>query len=139
MALIEINRNPGQRELRSFAWLWFPLFCAAVSLLVWWRAGVVEVAYAMGAVAVVVAVCAVAAPAVVRLVFVGLIYLTFPIGFIISHVLIGLVYYGVFTPVGLVMRAFGWDAMTRKLDRKAQTYWVKLPPAPAKERYFRQY
>lgn len=139
MALIEVNRNPSLGQLRSFAWLWFPLFCAAISGIVLWRTARVEVAGVMGALAVVVAVCGVVAPVVVRVVFVGLIYLTFPIGVVFSHLLMGVVYYGIFTPFGLVMRLFGWDAMTRKLDRGASSYWVALPPAADQTRYFRQY
>ncbi len=37
-----------------------------------------------------------------RAVFVGMSYLAWPIGFVVSHVILALVYYLVFTPIGLV-------------------------------------
>jgi len=139
MALIEINRNPTPAQLRGFAWLWFPLFCAAVGAIIGWRTGRWELAAIVAAPVLVVALCGAFAPGVVRVVFVGLMVLTWPIGFVVSHVLMGLVYYGIFTPLGVCMRLFGWDAMTRRLDRNASSYWVNLPPPPSKGRYFRQY
>ncbi|MCC6573821.1 MAG: hypothetical protein IT462_08520 [Planctomycetes bacterium] len=138
MALIQINKNPSDRELRSFAWLWFPLFCAALSLIVWWRTKTLAVAYVMAVAAVIVAVLGVVKLRAVKYVFVGLMYVTFPVGFVMSHLLLGLIYYGFFTPIGFGMRLFGWDAMSRRIEKDKPSYWVELPPPPAKDSYFRQ-
>ena len=56
-----------------------------------------------------------------------------------GHVLLLLVFYGVVTPIGLVLRLAGRDPMHRKLDRAAATYWVRRPQPQGVERYFRQY
>ena len=39
-----------------------------------------------------------------------------------NYALLGTLLYLLITPMGLVMRAFGWDAMTRRLTREG-TYW----------------
>lgn len=50
---------------------------------------------------------------------------------VVSPVVMGVIYFGVFTPVGLAMRAFGRDAMRRRFERGAATYWVpRDPPGP---------
>ena len=42
-----------------------------------------------------------------------------PIGLALSHVILGAVFYIVFTPVGLVMRLLGKDPLHRRFDRAA--------------------
>ena len=50
---------------------------------------------------------------------------------IVSPLVLGLMFFGVFTPVGLLMRLFGRDAMKRQFDRDARTYWEnRSPPGP---------
>ena len=63
----------------------------------------------------------------------------YPIGWTVSHIVMALLFYLVFTPVGLIMRACGRDPMQRKFDRQATTYWQRRPPEQDKRRYFRQF
>lgn len=54
------------------------------------------------------------------------------LGRIVSPLVLGLIFFGLFTPVGIVMRLFGRDAMYRRLEPAAPSYWVKRdPPGPA--------
>jgi hypothetical protein len=58
------------------------------------------------------------------------------LGRVVSPVVLGVIFYGVFTPVGWVMRLAGRDAMCRRLDPSAESYWVKRdPPGPADGSY----
>jgi hypothetical protein len=51
---------------------------------------------------------------------------------VVSPLILGLIYFGVFTPVALVMRAFGRDAMCRRFEPAQPSYWVRRdPPGPA--------
>jgi hypothetical protein len=55
-------------------------------------------------------------------------------------VVLALVYYGVLTPIGLVMKLFGYDPMKKRFDSGAATYWVKRPgEKTGPKRYFRQF
>ncbi|HYD58219.1 MAG TPA: SxtJ family membrane protein [Burkholderiales bacterium] len=55
---------------------------------------------------------------------------------VVSPVVMGLIYFGVFTPMGVVMRAFGWDAMHRAWDPAAKSYWIRRdPPGPAEDSF----
>lgn len=61
-----------------------------------------------------------------------------PIGWVLSHAMMMTVFYGVVTPIGLLVRARGRDPMTRRFEPSASTYWVgHETPADAK-RYFKQ-
>jgi len=78
-------------------------------------------------------------PSLRRPMFVGWMYAAYPLGFIVSHVLLGLVYFGVVTPIGLLLRAVGHDPMTRRFDRSAKTYWIAREQTRDVRRYFRQF
>lgn len=58
------------------------------------------------------------------------------LGRVVSPIVLGVIFFGVFTPVGLVMRAFGRDAMCRRFEPASASYWVKRdPPGPADDSY----
>lgn len=62
-----------------------------------------------------------------------------PVGWVVSHVLLGLAYYGVITPIGLFLRLIGRDLLSLKRDRDATTYWRERGPGEGAGRYFRQW
>lgn len=62
-----------------------------------------------------------------------------PIGWTISHVILGIVFFLVLTPIGLIMRAIGKDSMGKAFDPKATTYWVPHAKAESNKRYFQQF
>jgi hypothetical protein len=51
---------------------------------------------------------------------------------ITTPIIMGIVFYVMFAPLGLLMRLFGKDAMARKLDKSAETYRVPSDRPPAK-------
>ncbi len=148
MALLEVNWNPDRRELRSFGWIALGVF-AALGTLVFIRrmllgihldpAVAVGVAYALWTLALLCAVLALMAPRMLRPLYVGLIAVSLPIGYVVSHVLMAAVYFGVVTPIGLIFRLMGRDLLSRRWDPDAPSYWVRRQPAKDVRRYFRQF
>ena len=57
----------------------------------------------------------------------------------ISTLFMAVVFYGLFTGIGLVMRLCRYDPMQRRFEEGASTYWVEHRPAGRASRYFRQY
>jgi predicted membrane metal-binding protein len=50
---------------------------------------------------------------------------------IISPIFLGILFYAVFMPIGLLVRMTGKDPLKLKLDRQAKSYWVSRdPPGP---------
>ena len=47
------------------------------------------------------------------------------LGAIVSPVVMGVVFFLVVTPIGLIMRIIGKDVLNKKFDKKKITYWIK--------------
>jgi hypothetical protein len=55
---------------------------------------------------------------------------------VVSPVILGLIFFGVFTPIGWAMRRAGRDAMARSWDAGAKSYWInRAPPGPAESSF----
>ena len=78
-------------------------------------------------------------PIALKPVYLGLTLATWPIGWVVSHLALAVVYYGVITPIALVFRLLGRDAMTRQFDRDATTYWEPYHPDRGTDQYLRQF
>jgi len=137
MAMIEINWKPTRKELRQFAGIWLVFFGAFGA----WRyyMGSHAVAQWLWLAAAAVGIPGLILPALVRPIYVGWMVLAFPIGWTVSHLLLGTIYYLVLTPFGLLMRATGNDPMKRKFDRQAKSYWAEHRTGDDPSTYFRQY
>lgn len=48
-----------------------------------------------------------------------------------NPIILGIMFYAVFTPFGVVMRWFGYDPLRLRQDRNVHSYWVQRnPPGP---------
>ena len=54
------------------------------------------------------------------------------LGKITTPIILGIVFFGLILPMGLVMRLRGRDPMTRRFDDSAQSYRIKHEKAPRK-------
>ena len=53
---------------------------------------------------------------------------------VVNPLVMAVIYFGVVTPTGLVMRALGKDPLRLKYDPDAQSYWIhRDPPGPERE------
>ena len=138
MALIKVNKEPSTRDLRQFAGIWLPLACLIIGVIIQRQTGEWKAPLALWGVCGVISLMGLIQPKLIKPVFVGLMYAVFPIGFVLSYLILTFVYYFVLTPVGLIMRLVGYDPMERELDREATTYWKRRDPPPESSRYFRQ-
>jgi len=59
---------------------------------------------------------------------------------VMNPLVMGLMFFLVITPIGLVMRLTGKDFLARRFDPAAPSYWVRRePPGPAPETMQRQF
>ncbi len=137
--MIEIRKNPSRGELRFFAALVFPAFWTVVALLVLFRAGMPQVALWIAATAATISIVGLISPVFMRWVYLGMIYATYPIGFVVSHILLAIVYYVIITPIGLAMRLAGKDPMNRTFEEDRSTYWLDKEGKADVHSYFRQH
>jgi hypothetical protein len=139
MSIVQINTSPTRRQLNQFGFIWLG-FLALFGVIAYFKFNSPEIARFLWIAAVVVPVVGWLVPAFMRLVFLGLSYLAWPIGFVVSHVVLAVVYYLVLAPIGLLTRLFGYDSMKRRFDPDAESYWIeRSPEAVDPKRYFRQF
>jgi hypothetical protein len=134
MKLIEINWKPKDRQLREFGLI----ALVALPLLGWlWHLTETAV-WTLAALGVVAGLLGLVSPRALRLPYLGLTLLTFPIGLVVGEVTLFVGFYGVFVPVGLLVRLLGRDELQLKLDAMATTYWQPKARPSSRSDYLRQ-
>ncbi len=133
----DLPLRPSDRMLRQFAGLWIAVFCG-FALWQWLVAGRGTFAVALAALAISVGPLGLCKPRWLRPVYVGWLVAAFPMGWLMARVMLIVIYYLVFTPLGICLRRFGHDALAlRRHDR--DSYWTDIPQTDDMRRYFRQY
>ena len=146
MALIRIQRDPSKRQLAVFAAGWAVLL-GLLGAVLFWHSGRPGLAAVCWGSALGVPLAGLLSVRLLRLVYLGTLWAGLPIGWVLSHLVLAVVYYGLLTPVGLVMRVAGRDPLDRRFDPAASSYWTPRAPEAepseqddrALDRYFRQY
>ena len=133
MALVEINWNPPNRQLKQFGAV--SLFALPLIGLLWKATW--PVVGTLAAIGGVIAVLALIFPRAVKPLFVGLSVLTIPIGIVVGEIVLLSVFVLVFVPMGLVFRLIGRDSL--RLRRKQTTTWWQEKSQPrGAASYYRQ-
>ena len=70
------------------------------------------------------------APGTLRPVYAGWMRFGHVMNWINTRLILGIMFYGIFLPIGVVMRLFGKDSMHRKLDKTQASYRVKSQHEP---------
>jgi hypothetical protein len=137
MRWADIPTDPSFRTLRQFAGL---LVVAGVGLAAWqwWRHENALLA-AVFAAAALVGVWGCFRPGDLRPIFVGWMVLAFPIGWVVSLVALAVLFYGVFTPIGLAFRLAGRDFLKLRRDANAETYWEPMVLSSDPKSYLNQF
>ena len=113
MALFQLKTDPTTRELRQFAGLWLPAIGLIAAWLLWRATGNTLLAGAIAAALITLGVVGLARPAIMRPLFVGWMAAAYPIGWVVGHVLLAILYFAVLTPIGLALRLAGRDPRPR--------------------------
>ena len=106
----DIDFYPPDRKLRTFAGLFFTAATALAGWQGWnherWLIG--SLLFVAGGF---VAMAGLAKPSAVRPVYATLMATSFPMGWVTSHLLLAIVYFGLFTPLAILFRLIGRDAL----------------------------
>ena len=130
--------TPTRKELRKFG-IAMVIFVGAIASIRLWRGHPVSarvlcalVAYALLSIAFL--------PAALRPTYWLLMKVAHALGWFNTRLILILLFYLVFTPIGLVLRLFGKDLLNREIDKDAHSYWIPRPKEPFdKKRYERQF
>jgi len=144
--VLEIRKNPSKLELNWFGAIFLGVF-AVLGLIAWGKGHLIFktgaappiMSYVFWAIGAGVFLVYYAIPPLRKKIYVGFMYVVYPIGFVMSHVILGAVYFLIFTPLGFCMRLFGYDPLGRKYLPQASTYWTEHRTGDDAPRYFRQF
>jgi len=134
----DIPFKPTPKTLRQFAGGWLVFFLGAAALQGLSR-GQPRLGVFFAILAVVVGGLGLLKPVMIRWLFVSWMVVAFPIGWTISQLMVGLMFYGIITPVALLFRVRGRDPLCRKPKMDATTYWSAKETPTDVRRYLRQY
>jgi hypothetical protein len=132
-----VNWQPDRRELRRFAasmlggFLLLGLLAVMRSRQVGWAPQVLwslALVLAMGALV----------PGLGRVLYLGVYLPTALVGFVVSNVLLTLLFLALFTPLGLALRLLHRDPLRLKW-RNGEELWVKRDSTQSSKSYLRQY
>ena len=70
-------------------------------------------------------------PGLLKQVYQGWMWVGHVMGWVNTRIILGILFYGVVTPMGLVMKLTGRDPMRRTFEPDAKTYRVVCQPRPA--------
>lgn len=138
MAALPINTSPGRRELTVFGFV-LPVAVALAGLVVSRRVDSATVPALIWGVGGALALVYLVARPLRRPIFVGFSYAAYPIGWVVSHVLLLLIFAVVVTPIALLLRLLGKDPLARRLDPSATSYWTPHQARTDVRRYFQQF
>ena len=147
MAIVDINWHPTRKELRWFAGLLI-VFCGVVAWFV--NEGAQPVAstsppvtspfsIAIAVAGAVIGVTGLARPDWVRYVYVAWMVAVSPIAFVVSNLIVAVVFYLVVAPIGFLMKLVRRDALNLEFRQETTSYWQEKEMPKDPRRYFRQY
>lgn len=120
-----VNKNDiAVKELRRFSFT----LCGALSILgglVLWRKG--EIGFLLWVIGIMILSVGLLKPRLLGPIHRGWMGISFIMGFFMTHLILALIYYLVFTPMALVMGALGKDPLRLKQEWNAESYWIKRP------------
>lgn len=126
--------NPTARTLRQFAGAWFVIFAAA-ALRQFFHGH-----KAIGTALVVIGLLGLAGlvkPLLVKHLFIGATIAAFPLGWVLTQLMLAIMFYGVLTPVALVYRLRKRDPLQLRRSEKSSFWRPRGEPPP--ESYLKQF
>ena len=119
----DISFKLSNRSLRQFAVLWLA-FLGGLACWQWLGHGRPVAGAILGALALSVGIAGLIWPRAAWPFYVGLTVLTFPIGWVMTRAILGILFLGLFTPIGLLFKLLGRDVLQVKRRAEKTTYWA---------------
>jgi len=139
VSLVSFNWNPSRKDLKGFRLVALGVLPAVAVILYTFKHVALPWCIGVAGAGVLIWASGFVSLTLTRWIFVGLMVVTCPIGFVVSHVIMAVFFFGLLTPVGLIFRLMGRDVLNRKYDRSAPTYWRPHKQVHDQERYFQQF
>ena len=143
MSIIDFNPNPSPGHLRQFGLITIVALPAISWILCGrpttdWSAFQWNLMTSIVGVSIMVGLLGWFKPTAIKPVFMAMMIVTYPIGVVVGEAILLVIFLLVFTPFAFVFRLIGRDALQRKIDRDAETYWQPKEQPRDRGSYLRQ-
>jgi hypothetical protein len=129
--------KPTPRVLRQFAGAWIVFFLLLSATAFWKRHNVPS--SCIFAIVALFGIVGLIKPGAIRWPFIVASVVAFPIGWLMSQILLAVMFYGVITPIGLFWKIRGRDTLQLRSQSKQSTFWIKRGPRPSPDRYLKPF
>lgn len=128
--------NPTSRTLRQFAGAWFVVFLAAGLRQFVHGHKMAGVAFALIAA---IGIAGMLKPPLLKHLFIGATILAFPFGWIVTQLVLAIMFYLIFTPIALISRWRRRNPLQLRRQADRSSYWVPRGGPPPPEKYLKQF
>jgi hypothetical protein len=136
--MISIDWNPSKQTLRTFSLGLIVLSLVSAAWVSWQQPVTTQTVWSC-AIAGGIGILGACYPPVVRWIYVGWTLAVFPIGWITLQLILILLFLGLITPIGFLLRQTGHDPLQLGQKPEATTYWTRRNQLHDPRRHFRQY
>ncbi len=132
-----VNWRPDARELRRFAVAMLIGFTVLGLLSVWRAWGITTASVVLWSAGAVLAVAAFI-PGLRRVAYLTVYLPTSILGYVISNVILALMFFLIITPLGILLRLMGKDVLQQR-RQKNSTQWTPVKGVKTEDSYYRQF
>ena len=137
MQWADVVRTPPARQLRQFGALWL-VFFLSIAAWRWWHGQVDVLTWVLAVGAVSIGVAGMLVPAFIKPIYMGWMVAAFPIGWTVSRLALGTIFFGIMTPIGAIFRARRRDPLRLRRETR-ESYWTEKRQPRDAGTYFRQF
>src|SRR5688572_10512576 len=132
-----IKWRPDVRELRRFAVAMLIGFSVLGSLAAWRAGGITRTTLLLWGTGAALAVASFV-PRLGQLAYLAVYIPTNIIGYVVSNVILALLFFFVITPLGMILRLMGKDLLQQRSQR-GKTHWTPVKSIKNEDSYYRQF
>ena len=134
----DISFHPTTTALRQFAAGWLVVFLA-MGTHQYLARGHHQGGLVLALLAIAVGLVGLIRPLAIRWIYVAATVLAFPIGWVLSQIMLLVLFYGLITPVALLFRLRRRDPLRRAAEPGRTSHWVPKQTPQDMRSYFNQY
>jgi len=131
-------KEVNKKQIRTFG-ITLTLVLIAIGFVQFLKGNIITYKCLFGA-ALVILIMTLLIPIMIKPLYIGALYLSHALGWFNTRLILGILFYLIFTPIAIVFRIIGRDPLERKFDKNAPSYWkIRKATEFDKSNYERQY
>jgi len=118
------NLDLSKKNLTKFA-ITIAIVFFVIGILIFWKGSAKENGYYLLTIAALFLVSGILMPKILSSVYKIWMGIAFTLGWFMTRLILSIMFYLIFTPIGVCIRLFGGDLLNKKFDRDTKSYWIK--------------